>query len=71
MLDKIVEMLGEFEYYYDTEGHFIFQRKKIYFNSSWSNAVVNDAAQEKYYDATATATPYSYEFKGNYLLNSI
>jgi len=24
MLDKIVKMLGEFEYYYDTNGNFIF-----------------------------------------------
>jgi len=42
MLDKIVKQLGEFEYFYDTQGHFVFQRKKIYFNSSWSSAVMND-----------------------------
>ena len=30
MLDKLVKMLGEFEYFYDLDGHFVFQRKKIY-----------------------------------------
>jgi len=42
MLDKIIQMLGEFEYFYDINGRFIFQRKRIYFNSSWSNAVVDE-----------------------------
>jgi hypothetical protein len=42
MLDKIVKQLGEFEYFYDTQGHFVFQRKRIYFNSSWSSVVMDD-----------------------------
>ena len=36
MLDKIIKLLGEFEYYYDVYGRFIFQRKKIYHNISWN-----------------------------------
>ena len=28
MLDKLVAMLGEFEYYYDVDGRFIFQKKR-------------------------------------------
>jgi hypothetical protein len=39
MLDKIVQMLGQYEYFYDIDGKFIFQRKKTYFNSSWNNIV--------------------------------
>jgi len=27
LLDKIVAMLGEYEYYFDLDGNFIFQRK--------------------------------------------
>ena len=37
MLDKIIKMLGDFEYFYDIDGRFIFQRKKTYFYTSWNN----------------------------------
>jgi hypothetical protein len=30
VLDKLVQMLGQFEYFYDIDGRFIFQKKKIY-----------------------------------------
>ena len=36
MLDKLVSMLGEFEYFYNLDGQFVFQKKKIlsfYFHS--------------------------------------
>lgn len=36
-LDKIVTMLGSsYEYFYDVYGHFIFQKKKTYLDTSWS-----------------------------------
>lgn len=36
-LDKIVTMLGNsYEYFYDVYGHFIFQKKKTYLDTSWS-----------------------------------
>lgn len=46
MLDKIVQMLGQYEYFYDIDGKFIFQRKKTFFNSSWNNMIT---PQEKEY----------------------
>lgn len=36
VLDKIKNMLGDFEYFYDVDGRFIFQQKKTYVNSSWN-----------------------------------
>jgi len=39
VLDKLVNMLGDFEYFYDVDGRFIFQRKKIYQNVSYNNLV--------------------------------
>lgn len=68
MLDKIVKQLGEFEYFYDTQGHFVFQRKKIYFNSSWSSAVMND--NQLYYESKALSSQFSYEFTSNFLVES-
>jgi hypothetical protein len=36
ILDKIIKMLGDFEYFYDLDGRFIFQKKKTYLNTSWN-----------------------------------
>lgn len=42
ILDKIVKMLGAFEYFYDIDGKFIFQAKKIYTQTSWNSLVKQD-----------------------------
>jgi hypothetical protein len=68
MLDSIIKMLGEFEYFYDIDGRFIFQRKKIYFNSSWSNAITTD--NETYYDSIANGSEVAYSFSSAYLIES-
>jgi hypothetical protein len=39
MLDKIKNMLGDYEYFYDLDGRFVWQRKKTYINVSWNNIV--------------------------------
>ena len=36
VLDQIVQTLGNFEYFYDVDGNFIFQEKKNYLNTSQS-----------------------------------
>ena len=42
ILDKIVKMLGAFEYFYDIDGKFIFQAKKIYTQTNWNSLVKQD-----------------------------
>lgn len=37
MLDKIKQMLGDFEYFYDINGRFIFQKKPNYIDHTWNN----------------------------------
>lgn len=37
VLDKLVNMLGNFEYYYDVNGRFIFQKKRTYSDVSYNN----------------------------------
>jgi len=39
MLDLIVKMLGDYEYFYDVDGRFRFRRKKAYTNVSWNNII--------------------------------
>lgn len=42
ILDKIKQQLGDFEYFYDVDGRFIFQRVKTYLNVSYSPIPVVD-----------------------------
>lgn len=41
LLDKIVQALGNYEYYYDLDGKFIFQEKKNYVNTSYSHNITD------------------------------
>ena len=68
MLDAIINVLGEFEYFYDLEGRFVFQRKKIYYNVSWANAITNE--RETYYDSVENGSANAYEFTKGVLIES-
>lgn len=37
MLDKIKQMLGDFEYFYNLDGQFVFQKKPIYIDHNWNS----------------------------------
>lgn len=69
MLDKVASMLGEFEYFYDLEGRFVFQRKKIYSNITWTNQM-KTADSEIYYDSLANSSSNIYEFTSGQLIES-
>jgi hypothetical protein len=62
-------MLGEFEYFYDIDGRFVFQRKKTYLNTSW-NSISTDSEGAIYVDPYLAATPYSYNFVGTTLFTA-
>ena len=64
VLDKIVNMLGQFEYFYDLDGRFIFQKKKIYLDSVWNDLDI-DAEVGHYNDST-----YDYSFTNSNLITS-
>lgn len=65
MLNKITEMLGNFEYFYDTKGRFIFQKKNNYIQELFSP--VNGEIVEP----IAAITPYSYKFDNKELIIQI
>ena len=69
VLDKIKNMLGDFEYFYDTDGRFIFRRKPIYVNTSWSHFITTD--DERYVTYANNLSKYSYSFEGNSLITAI
>lgn len=67
-LDACKNMLGEFEYFYDIYGRFVFQRKRIYHNIAWNNAITNEG-ESTYYDSL-NSTQTQYEFINGFLINS-
>lgn len=71
VLDKIKQMLGNFEYFYDIDGRFIFQAKKNYVNTAWSQLTNN--GDEKYvtYANDIENKRISFNFEGNYLISAL
>lgn len=68
MLDKLVNMLGDFEYFYDIDGRFIFQKKRIYVNTSW-NTITSDG-YDRYVENAALSSPVTYSFEDSNLVTS-
>lgn len=72
MLDKLVEMLGNFEYFYDVEGRFIFQKKRTYLDVSYNNIINEHNISDQVFAENAKYTSkYSYNFEGNALISSV
>lgn len=70
ILDKIRDMLGEFEYFYDINGRFVFQKKKTYANMTWSPTVSNEDEAD-YVESLATSSASTYTFSGGELISAI
>ena len=47
ILDKIKNMLGNFEYFYDIDGRFVFQKKKNSIQTPWTG-IINDGQVDRY-----------------------
>ena len=69
ILDKIKNMFSTFEYFYDIDGRFIFQKKKTYTQSSWNNIKVSE--DEIYVDSAALTSATIYSFEDNQMLTAI
>ena len=72
ILDKLVKMLGNFEYFYDVDGHFVFQRKRTYLDVNYNNIIgEHDINREIWVEDKAFNSKYSFVFDENYLISSI
>ena len=69
ILDKIKNLLGDFEYFYDENGKFIFQRKKVYVNISWNQLTNTD--EETYIDYSDDKQKFSFNFENGRLISAI
>ena len=69
VLDKIVNMLGDYQYYYNVDGQFVFERKGTYLNTSWDSLI--DTEDDVYAENAAYTSKVVYSFEGNNLISSI
>ena len=65
ILDKIKTMLGEYEYFYDIDGKFIFQKKKTSLKTLWNEEESEDKEESD------DEEEYAYEFNDLSLFTSI
>ena len=68
VLDKIKNMLGEFEYFYDIHGRFIFQKKANYIDVPFNS--INERDEQVYIDAAVNASSPSWNFTDGILISS-
>ena len=68
ILDKITKMLGNYEYFYDIDGRFIFQRKKTYVYNAWEG--LTNTGDEEYENNAAQTSAIVYRFEDNTLITS-
>ena len=69
ILDKIKNMLGEFEYFYNVDGFFTFQKKQSFANTFWTPMDdYEDEVQEK--EALALASISAYTFSEGELITA-
>ena len=69
VLDKIKNMLAEFEYFYNLDGQFVFQKKQSFISSMWSpSSGTSDVEELPEY--LALASTHSYVFSGSELIKS-
>jgi hypothetical protein len=79
VLDKIKNMLSEFEYFYDLNGQFIFQKKRSFINTLYTpmaEALTENEDldglynSEKYVESVATSSSISYVFNDGELITT-
>lgn len=75
VLDKIINILGNFEYFYDIQGNFIFRQKRNFLNTTyvsyWQQNVgtsPTDMPQEEYNSNLKAISQSTYDFKYNELI---
>lgn len=64
LYDKLVSMLGSFEYFYDTSGRFVFQKKRTYLDTVWLPEL-----EDGVYDGSLEES--AYVFSGTGLISAV
>lgn len=65
IFDKIVKEFSDFEYFYNIDGRFVFQKKKTYVNSAWS-----PIQQKAYVEVFSDGAEYKYSFSNSEIITN-
>lgn len=68
VLDKIKNMLTEFEYFYNLDGQFVFQKKQSFKETIWQ--FDEDKMQQELNEGIALSSEHAYEFHGSDLITT-
>ena len=69
VLDKIKNMLGDFEYFYDINGRFTFQKQRVYTTQSWNN-IKQTEDNDIMIENAATTSSVMYSFIDNNIVTT-
>lgn len=71
ILDKIIQNFSDFEYFYNLDGQFVFQKKKNYLNTHFAPDVIYSEDNELYgIEPYVIATDSIYDFENNELITN-
>lgn len=70
ILDKLRGVLGNFEYFYDLDGNFIFQEIKNYLNTSQAEVIIEDMHSKSYERKSLIGSKSVYDFQDGNLITS-
>ena len=65
ILDQITEVLGNYEYFYDIDGNFVFQQIKNYLNNAQSKYILDILNNKKYNNKNTLVPDYIKSLAGN------
>lgn len=70
VLDKLKSMLSEFEYFYDLDGRFVFQKKQSFISTMWSPTTDGDNTSQINSSYAGESATTSYTFTNNELVTA-
>lgn len=70
VLDKIKNMLNNFEYFYDLQGRFIFQKKPAFINTTWNSVSVDSSGNVTASESLARQSVDVYSFNDGELITA-
>lgn len=71
VLDKIKKALGNYEYYYDIDGKFVFQEVRNYLNTSYSTSLSRQISNSNNFTFNYTTnSPIAYDFSDGEIIQS-
>ena len=71
ILDKIVKTFGNFEYFYNLDGQFVFQEKQTYINTKWNSMIkMYKETDEAWIQPQQVSTQVKYHFEGSKIVSA-